>query len=287
MATRSKAAEKPAPKTTAKKSTSTAITLWEQEMEQAAVAQSATEQHVGGYKSVSLKGGILSIDDNPVEDNEIRVVILSGIHENQMYEGNYNPEKPTTPSCYAFGDNEDEMSPHEASTNKQADLCSSCWANEWGSADIGKGKACKNVRRLVLITEDALESAESLEEAEERMLKLPVMSVKNWTTYVKDVLAEQLKRPSWGVVTTIKVVPDAKSQFRVQFKFEELVQFDQELYDAMKKKAEQARKNSASAYPVFEEDEEPAKPQRRTIPIKPAGKTTAAKAAPSKRGGKY
>lgn len=285
------ATKAPAKKPAAKKSTSTALTLWEEEMAQAAIDQGSTEKTAGGFKSISLKGGILAIDDNAVEDNEMRVIVLASVHENQLYEDAYDPSSPSSPKCYAFGDNEDEMAPHEEAPDKQSDSCATCWANEWASADKGKGKACKNVRRLVCITEDALESGEALMEAEARMLKLPVMSVKNWSTYVKQTLTEEIKRPSWGVVTAVKVVPDAKSQFRVQFKFEELVNFTQETYDAMRKRATQARESAATAYPVFEEEEKPVK-RGRTIPIKPVagkptGKAPAKAAAPVKRGGKY
>jgi hypothetical protein len=268
----------------AKKATTTAMTVWEQEMAEAAVAQGATENATGGFKSISTRGGILSVDDNPVEDNELRVIILASIHENQYYTSDFDPGKITTPACYAFGKVEKGMAPMDESPEKQNEVCEGCWANEFGTADKGKGKACKNVRRLLCITEDALESAGSLEEAEARMLKLPVMSVKNWTQYVKSTLEDNLKRPSWGVVTTIKVVPDAKSQFRVMFKFEELVNFDSELYLAMKKKAAEAEKNISGPYPVFEEE---VKPQRgkKVIPIvKTGGKPTAKPAVPLKKG---
>lgn len=294
MATKKPAA--PAKKPAAK-STSTALAVWEKEMEAAAVAQGSVETNTGGFKSISLKGGILSVDDNAVEDNELRVVILAAVHENQMYLGDFDPSTPASPACYAFGENEDEMAPNPEHNmvDKQADLCSGCWANEWGSADKGKGKACKNVRRLMVVTEDALEDADTIAEAEMRMMKLPVMSVKNWTNYVKNTLAEDVKRPSWGVVTLIKLVPDAKSQFKVQFKFEEVIQFDQETYDALKKKVAEAGKNIASEYPVFEPEEKPARGGRKVIPIKPAAKgkaEPAAKgkapaAAPAKRTGKY
>lgn len=294
-----KAPAKPAAKAPAKKASSTALTLWEEEMATAAVAQGATENDTSGFKSISTRSGILSIDDNAVDDNELRVIILASTHENQFYEGDFDPNTPATPVCYAFGDDDSTMAPHADAPDKQNSQCEGCEHNEWGSAEKGKGKACKNVRRLVCITEDALESVEALMEAEARMLKLPVMSVKNWTTYMKRTLEEDVRRPSYGVITRIKVVPDAKSQFKVQFHFEELVEFDQELYDAMKKKAKLAKDSIGNAYPVFEAEEKPARGGKKVIPIKkaaPAAKGAAAKAAaksaaakaPAKKaGGKY
>lgn len=286
MATK-KPAAKPAAKAAPVKKPGTALTLWEKEMEQAAVDQGSTETVTGGYKSISTKSGILSVDDNAVDDNELRVIILAACHENQFYVGEYDPSTPNTPVCYAFGKTDVGMEPHTEAPDKQSSACEGCENNEWGSAEKGKGKACKNVRRLLCVTEDSIESVEALMESEARMLKLPVMSVKNWTAYVKNTL-EEVKRPSYGVVTRIKVVPDAKSQFKVQFHFEELVDFDQELYDAMKKKVAEAEKNIGNAYPVFEAEEKPARGGKKVIPIKPAAKGSAKPApAAAKRGGKY
>ena len=225
------------------------------------------------------------MDDNPVDGNELNVVVLAFIHENQKYDGIYNPDVVNVPTCYAFGHNDDEMKPHEAAPDKQAELCAGCWANEYGSADIGKGKACKNVRRLVVITQEEAETVEGIENAEPRMLKLPVMSVKNWSTYVLNTLNETLHRPCYGVVTTVKVVPDAKSQFRVQFKFDSLVDFDEELYEAMKAKVKEAEGSIGNAYPIFEEEEKPVKGRRPVnVPVKAASKGKPAPAAAAKRG---
>lgn len=54
------------------------------------------------------------------------------------------------------------------------------------------------------------------------MMKVPVMSIKNFSKYVNEVRANT-NRPVWGVVTTIKVVPDVKSQFRVTFQQQQTI----------------------------------------------------------------
>ena len=97
------------------------------------------------------------------------------------------------------------------------------------SADTGKGKACGNVRRMILTTEDALESAEAMLNAEARSLKVPVMSVKNWVNFMH-AIDEEMQRPSYGVVCKIKGVPDQESRWQVQFSFGELIDFDADLY---------------------------------------------------------
>jgi len=256
----------------------TALVPWEQEMAEAA-ARAASAEKPTGTKSIGLRGGQMTIDDSPVEDNEISVVVLAAVHENQYFTGRYNPQVKQSPVCYAYSDPdaapedaEDSMRPHPEAPDKQAEACKVCPMNEWGSAETGKGKACKNVRRLALILEESLEDAESLEEAEVRMLKVPVTSVKNWSAYVRNKLAA-IGRPSYGVVTKVKVVPDEKNQFKVLFSFERTVEFDAELYEAMKAKVAAVEKDMRSAYPVHDELEE--KPKvRGKKPLPQVGRAT-------------
>lgn len=265
-------------------SKSTALVPWEQEMADAASKQASKEKASGISKAISTRGGVLSIDDNPVEDNELRVIVLAAVHENQYFKGAFDPKTPQAPVCYSFSDPlahepEDGMKPHEKSAEPQGDgngQCANCWANEFGSADIGKGKACKNVRRLAVITEDALTDVDELNNAQVRMLKVPVMSVKNWANYVRQKLGEDIKRPCWGVVTTIRLVLDPTSQFKVQFGFEELIQFDQALYTAMQKKVAEVQEQLVAPYPDYSEEE--VKPQRsgRAQPMKPTGRAVPA-----------
>lgn len=286
MATRKSSAPEP--------SKSRALAPWQQEMADAAAKQAKAEKSLGGYKAISFRSGILSVDDAAVPGNEMDVVVLLTVHENQWFDRDYDPNKPISPACYSFGDldaddPEDGMVPHEESESPQNDDCASCPMNVMGSAERGKGKACKNVRRLFVATADCLESAEALQEAEVRMAKLPVTSVKNWATYVRGKLSEELQRPYWGVVTNIKVVPDAKSQFKVLFSFKELIDFDDGIYAALKSKMQEVRGSAINPYPKPSELEAaaPVRPQgrmaeamqRRGAPAKPAAKTAPAKPA--------
>lgn len=266
------------------KSVSTALVSWEKDLAEVAAKQAAKEKPGSINKAISIRGGVLSIDEEPVEGNELRAIVLSAIHENQYYTGAFNSNVPQIPTCYSFGDPEadvpeDSMAPHAESTEAQSELCSSCWANEFGSADVGKGKACKNVRRLVLVTEDALESADALASAEARVLKVPVMSVKGWSHYVRNKLGGEINRPYWAVITKIKVVPDAKSQFKLQFGFEELVDFDQSLYDAMQKKVSDVTEQAIQPYQQRTEEVAPQRGRGSKVqPLKPVGRAAQAMA---------
>lgn len=286
------AAKTAAPKVAAKaapaKKPGTALVAWEEEMRARAQKTAKAETVTGGFKKLSTAGGILKVDDEAIEGNELRVVIIGYVHENQYYDKPYDPRNPTVPVCYAFSEPdsetpEDDMAPHEEAEDKQGDeegKCAGCWANKMGSADVGRGKACKNIRRLAVVTEDALESGQALIDAEVRMLNVPVMSVRNWAKFANHI-NDDMGRPPEAVVCMVGVEPDPKSQFQVTFRFEELINFDQELWDAMNKKRAEVNKALIEAYPKQADLDAANAPQQK---VQVRGKMAAnmAKKAPAK-----
>lgn len=275
------AAEKPARKPAAKKAPGTALTLWEQEMAQFADKAKAAEKPVGLTQSIKFRAGLMTVEDQPVQGNELDVVVLCAIHENKWYVDEFDPQNPVPPNCYAFSapDADDtEMVPHEESDDPQCESCAACEKNVMGSAEKGRGKACKNVRRLAVIPADALDSVEALESATIYTATVPVTSGKHYSKYVRSKVADEIRRPVWGVVTTMAVVPDPKNQFAVTFAFAELVDFagSPELYEAMKKKVKEAEDNIGNPYPKIEE-----KPVQMPRNGRAAGRGRAAAPAPA------
>lgn len=245
----------------------TALVPWEEEMANRAKRAAKQEVPYSSFKKISTQGGILKVDDEAIEGNELDIVVIGALHENQWYRQAFDPRNPTVPNCYAFNDPnadeetkpEDTMVAHAEAEEPQGgpdideggangNPCNDCWANRMGSADTGRGKACKNIRRLAIVTEDAIEDAESLNNAEMRMLNVPVMSTFGWSKFVNSV-ANDMSRDYSGVVATLKLVPDPKSQFRLEFTFKSLIQFDQGLWTAMEKKRAEAMGVLLSAYP--------------------------------------
>lgn len=192
----------------------TALTKWDDELAKHAADVAGKEQLPTG-SFVSIRGGQMSIAGNPVKDNRVNVVIVDHIYENAYYEGDYDADNPQPPVCYAFGREEKEMAPHEKCSEPQNETCMGCEKNVFGSAERGKGKACKNSRRLALITADDMD-ADSISEGAIVYMKLPVTSTRAWAGYVQG-LAAKYKRPPFGVVTEIAVIPDPKTQFKVGF----------------------------------------------------------------------
>lgn len=199
----------------------TAIVNWDEKLAGYASAAAAEETIQGTWMSV--KAGRLTIDKVPVAGNVLDCIVIAHARENAYYVGKFDPNNPKPPVCYAIqpveGDhtNEDDMVPHPDAPEPQAEYCASCPKNEWKSGEGGKGKACKNIRRLALLPLEAAQDPEKTATVDELYLKLPVMSVRNWGKYVNDLNAE-VRRPPFAVVSQISTEPDVKAQFKVTFK---------------------------------------------------------------------
>lgn len=174
---------------------------------------------------LSTKSGILSYMGQPIKDNKLDVIILATIHENNFFEGKFDPRNPRNPVCFSFGKPEPDGSkppmvpPIEVkSPERQADRCDNCDWSKWASdteSVSGKGKRCKELYKLGLIPV----SAESDEMA---ILRIPVTSRKNYEVYV-NTLSASTARPPWGVITTVSVVPHLKNQFEVKFAVKDIL----------------------------------------------------------------
>jgi len=135
-----------------------AVVDWRQRM--AEDAEKAAEQERGGGlgKSFSFKGGILSFDGAPIKGNKVACVIAGSMIEKAFYEGRYDPNNPEPPVCYALSQDPDNLAPDpEKVQDQKSDECADCPFNQWGSADTGRGKACKDVRRLFLVPAGAID----------------------------------------------------------------------------------------------------------------------------------
>ncbi|GAF87697.1 unnamed protein product, partial [marine sediment metagenome] len=135
----------------------TEIKKWESEMDVAMVAAAMTEESSGGAEFISTKSGVLSYRGEPVKDNTMAVIALDFVIENAHYAGRYDPSNLSPPDCFAFGGDIGTMAPHKNVVKPYNDKCGiekqsgCCPNNEYGTSDLGKGKACKNLRRLAII----------------------------------------------------------------------------------------------------------------------------------------
>jgi hypothetical protein len=146
-------------------------------------------------KFLSIKGSKFALGEDKL-GKELDVVILSTAFDNAFYDRPYNPDVITPPACFAISTDSTEMYPHESSPDKQATSCDICPNNQFGSS--GKGKACKNGRRLLLASYN---SDDGVDLSSPVTLRIPPTSLKNYSSYVRKLAAGNM--PVFSVVTTI------------------------------------------------------------------------------------
>lgn len=260
-----------ATKPTVKKSTSTAVATWDEELAKQAEIAAGMEQSTATGQFFSLRSGQLSWQDAPLPGNQMVVIILDSIFETVYYEGAYDPDTPQGPVAFAFGRDQATLVWHENSSPEFAGkLCSESEVCEWGSADTGRGKAARETRRLAMIPAGTFDQNGKLQLIEDEdhyattaigFMKLPVTSVKGYAAFVKQITGA-LKRPPHGVVTKVKVVPDPKSQFKVVF--EPIMSVPNELMAAIMQRHEEAKATIDFPYQPYDEEAAPPPPKRGT-----------------------
>src|SRR6187551_69552 len=100
---------------------------------------------------INTKGKVFSLPDGTTGAGPIEGIILDYIAANKYYPGVYNQNKPEPPSCWAFGRNIKELAPGPTVKKAEGTDCESCPRNQWKTGLGGKGKACKNQRRLLVL----------------------------------------------------------------------------------------------------------------------------------------
>lgn len=237
----------------------------------AAAGKKFVEREKPTAATLSIAGGAFKLGDDEIEGNQLCVVIVDSVFENAYYEGEWDPQRVVPPTCYAMAHDEDELAPHPAMQEHeffqpQHSECAGCPMNEWGSAEKGRGKACKNRRRLSLIPAgyytkvkgtknefeaDIIEDEAHYKDADALILKLPVTSGKEYSKYLKSVMANY-QRPPYGVITRIYIEHGGSNQFTV--KFETLEVFPSEYFNTLKARHDQAKAEIIVPYSAPDDD---------------------------------
>lgn len=230
----------------------TAVTVYEEKWRAEAAVAADSEQRASFQ--MKTRGGVLAVGDDQLPGNQACVIILDHFRENSYFDKTiaFDEKNPLPPICYAYGRDNDEMAPHPGMQvdlewfEPQHECCggdgsgnSLCPRNKWSSADQGRGKACQNRRRLIMIPAGyfepkrgsrdfdlhIFEDAKHFEQADSVTLRMPVTSVENWAKYVSQ-LSSAHRRPPHGVFTRVFIEPHPKTQFKVCFEFLDLVPDD-------------------------------------------------------------
>ena len=110
-----------------------------------------------GAKKVKFDSDTFTLPDGSMFQAPMKAVVLDFNTHHTLYEGAYKKGEVSPVICAALGDNPKAMSPYDSIDEPQASACSGCWANEFKSANggNGNGKACKQVRNVAIMVEDA------------------------------------------------------------------------------------------------------------------------------------
>jgi hypothetical protein len=149
---------------------------------------------------LSSRGKKWRVDDETLPA-ELHVVVGVATYEKTYYDRDYDPGASFPPACFAAATSIEDLVPHDTSPDPQHTVCSECPLNKFETARIGKGKACKDHRKMILVnwTEE-----KGLETGQLAQYRLSPASLKNWGSYVKAV-GLKLNVPTSAVVTTMTI----------------------------------------------------------------------------------
>lgn len=150
-----------------------------------------------------LKNGNIVCPDGS-EGTELEVVVLDFITANLYYDRPFDKDNVFPPACFALGPEPTLLVPSKNSPARNADTCSACPNNQFGSALNGKGKACKNSRLVAVAPADAKEG-----DCPIWILSVPPTSIKAFDAYVSG-LAIKNKTIPVGVVTSLTLDPNSE-----------------------------------------------------------------------------
>lgn len=224
---------------------------WEEELAKAATEVATLE--TPKLANFSFRAGVLAFNGVAIPGNKLECIIVASGFVHRLYEGAFDADNPQAPICFALSLTGEDMEPHKDSAQPQSDKCETCENYKWGSAEKGRGKACKAGRNLIAIPKSALE--QGISKAEMGKMTLPVTSVRGWANYVNS-LATQYRRPPWAMLTEVSLVPDVKTQFQVKFTAVGMV--DNEHLAAIRAKQEMANTVLLAPYEHSESVERPA-----------------------------
>ena len=173
------------------------------EMLKKAAEQQAEEEQTS-IPFISLRGKKFSVGEDKL-GTVMTVVILASIFDNSYYDRAYDPssEEVFPPACFSIYEDIANAVPHETSPVRQGEDCDSCTMNQFGSAKQGKGKACRNGRRILIasVTEGRVNLSDLA------IVNMSPTALKAYSRYVKAVTVTK-KLPMWGVITQLSFEED-------------------------------------------------------------------------------
>jgi hypothetical protein len=110
----------------------------------------------GGGDGITISNSKIFSMPNEQEVAEFEGLIVDFAYRNEYYLGPYNPKAITPPACFAIAPSVSQLIPSSnAPIPQNATDCATCQQNQFGSAPMGDGKACKNTVIIAVLPPDA------------------------------------------------------------------------------------------------------------------------------------
>lgn len=149
----------------------------------------ADREKPGAGKQLGIRGKRFKFAGEDV-GSELPVIVLDYRFVNQYFTSAFDPDHIVAPTCFAIGVEEGELAPVDDSPEKQHPTCAGCWANEFGSAPTGRGKACQNRRRVAVVSAVGIDKpgyVDTLDHENVAILSLGGTSIGAWKGHVNKV----------------------------------------------------------------------------------------------------
>lgn len=149
-------------------------------------------------QSIGIKGKKFKYKDDVI-GRVASFVIVDFIRANAYYDTPFHEDTIELPACLALSLDGEDMAPLEHCKRKQNEQCDGCKQNAWGSADVGRGKACAEQYRLAILAIDHTRN-ETYANCDMATVTVPPTSKKNFGQYVR-ALDENTGRPPLAFLT--------------------------------------------------------------------------------------
>lgn len=204
---------------------------------------------------ISFRNGVITVAGRTVPSPLALSIVAYG-YERAYYARAFDPNQMATPDCYSF----DGEAPHEKAPTPQADACAKCRFNEFGSADNGKGKGCKEGVRFAGLPAAALDDVAAVATVPLVQGRLSVMNAKGFRAYAETLDSQDVAM--WQGITSIDVQPDSRTQYSTDFSMDLDVVIEEDTLNAVAARVEEGEALIVAPYPVMEEAPKAAPPAR-------------------------
>ena len=134
--------------------------------------------------------------DDTTYEGPLDLVVVDFVYRNEYYTGAFNRKELTAPACFAVSPEQATLTPTNNSPQKQAEKCSGCQWDKFGSSPNGDGKACKNTVYLAVLPSDATEDSPLY------VIKTSPTAINPFNNHVAKV-GRTVSLPLWAVTTKV------------------------------------------------------------------------------------